>query len=99
MKRNHEENDCVRVLTNKCHLNIDGRTKTIRASKNQVIGNKAWGRIDYLMKVHGYVFMWDNNVLLKANSPEERSITSKTKKIIKKTRNDKGNIEVKRNRR
>jgi len=89
MKRNHEENDCVRVLTNKCHLNIDGRTKTIRGSRNQVIGNKAWGRIDYLMKVHKYIFMWDNNnVLLKAQNPDEKKQFNKTKKIIKKMKKD-----------
>lgn len=87
MKRNHEENDCVRVLTNKCHLNIDGRTKTIRASRSQAPGNKAWGRIDYLMKVHGYVFMWDNTVL-KAQNPDERKQTNKTKRVIKKMKKD-----------
>lgn len=87
MKRNHEENDCVRVLTNKCHLNIDGRTKTIRASRSQFPGNKAWGRIDYLMKVHGYVFMWDNTVL-KAQNPDERKQTNKAKKVIKKMKKD-----------
>lgn len=87
MKR-HEENDCVRVLTQKCHLNIDGRTKTIRASRNQAPGNKAWGRIDYLMKVHGYLFMWDNNVLLKGQTSDERKQTNKAKKIIKKMKKD-----------
>ena len=97
--KNHDENQCVRVLSNKCRLAIDGRTKTIRGSKNQVIGIKAWGRIDYLMHYHGYTFIWDNNVMLKANTPEEKKAASKTKKVIRKMRNDKGNVEVKRNRR
>ena len=88
MKRIHEENQCVRILTQKCHLFIDGRTKTIRASRSQTPGNKAWGRIDFLMKVHGYVFMWDNNVLLKGQNPDERKQTNKTKKVIKKMKKD-----------
>lgn len=86
--RKHEENDCVRVLTQKCHLFIDGHTNTIRASRNQSPGNKAWGRIDYLMKVHGYRFIWDNTVLSKAKTPEEQKELNKTKRTIKKMKKD-----------
>ena len=40
------------------------------------------------MKVHGYVFMWDNSVLLKGQNPDERKQTNKTKKVIKKMKKD-----------
>lgn len=88
--KNHDENQCVRILSNKCRLSIDSRTKTIRGSKNQVIGIKAWGRIDYLTNYCGYTFIWDNTVISKdtKSNPEEKKALNKSKKTIKKMRKD-----------
>ena len=86
----HDENNDVRILANKCRLMIDGRTKTIRGSKSQVIGIKAWGRIDYLTGYCGYTFIWDNTVISKdtRNNPDSKKELNKSKKTIKKMRKD-----------
>lgn len=90
MAKRHEENSDVLILARKCNIFVDTTTKRIRASKTQVIGNKAWGRIDFLTGHCGYVFIWDNTVISKntKNDPDSRKELNKSKKTIKKMRKD-----------
>ena len=89
MSKKHDENQDVYILTKECKLVINGK-KTIYGSKNQVIGNKAWGRIDYLTKYCGYVFIWDNTLVSKETQKDSNAKTElkKTKKTIKKARKE-----------
>ena len=87
MSKSYDENSCVRTLTNKCRLVIDGR-KVIKAAKDQVIGIKAWGKIDYLVNYRGYIFMRDNRIIQKPTTPQEKQEIKKTKKVIRKVRKD-----------
>lgn len=73
--------------------------KTLRASKNAIIGIHMWGKIDYLTKYCGWHLIWDNSAgvgLTKANddnansaraskkAKKEPKLTDKTKKSKKK---------------
>ena len=64
MGKTHDENQDVRLL-NKHKVFVNSANKTIRASKEQTIGNKLWGRIDYLVHYCGYNFMYDNSTISK----------------------------------
>lgn len=77
----HDENqDVMRLSRNKIQVNQG--TKTIKAPKGTIIGNKSWGRIDFLCHYKGYHFIWDNSVI--DNSSYEDSDKKKNLRSIKK---------------
>lgn len=58
--KNHDENKDLRLFSR--IGKVDTITKTLKANKNQLIGIRMWGRIDYLTKYCGYVFIRDNSI-------------------------------------
>lgn len=66
MSKNHDENKDIRLVSK--IAKIDYSNKTIQAPKSAIIGNKTWGRIDYLTHYCGWTFIWNNNVSVRANS-------------------------------
>lgn len=58
MGKKHDEAKDLRLLSRKCQINY--YDKTIRASKNTIIGNNSWGRIDFLVNYCGWRFIFDN---------------------------------------
>lgn len=54
MKR-HDESKDIKLLSRK--MRIDTHNKTIEASKETIIGNTSWGRIDFLTHYCGYTFI------------------------------------------
>lgn len=58
--KNHDENKDLRLFSR--IGKVDSITKTLKANKNQLIGIRMWGRIDYLTKYCGYVFIRDNSI-------------------------------------
>lgn len=48
----HDENKDVRLLSQIAKINQGSKSITIR--KDQIIGNKRWGRIDFLCHYCGY---------------------------------------------
>lgn len=57
--KKHDENKDLRSFSRIGRVNPSD--KTLRASKNATIGIRLWGKIDYLTKYCGWVFIWDNN--------------------------------------
>lgn len=76
--KKHDENNDIKILSRKCL--VDTRTKSIKAAKSTILGNKSWGRIDYLTHYCGYVFIWDNTVV----TPAFTTTANSEKKTIKK---------------
>lgn len=70
----HDENQDVRILSKRFKFN----GKTILASKDQLIGNKSWGRIDYLCHYCGYVLVRNSNLVV---SKESYSTNDKKKEL------------------
>lgn len=60
MSKNHDENKDLRLISRVAK--VDYANKTIEASKTANIGNKSWGRIDYLCHYCGWTFIWNNAV-------------------------------------
>lgn len=69
----HEENKVI-MLLNRSGIKVNQGSKTIRASKAYAIGNKRWGKIDFLCHYCGYTFIWDNDVI------NEGTYSDRTKK-------------------
>lgn len=65
MSKLHDENKDLRLIGR--IAKIDYSNKTIQASKNTIIGNKSWGRIDYLTHYCGWHFVWNNDVVVNKN--------------------------------
>ena len=55
--KKHDETKDLRLVGRMCK--IDYSSNSIRASKDTIIGNKTWGRIDYLTHYCGWRFVWD----------------------------------------
>lgn len=55
----HDENKDVRLVSARCKVNA--YDKSIEATKGTIIGNRLWGRIDYLCHYCGYRFYWVSN--------------------------------------
>lgn len=58
MSKKHDEIEDVRSLAKKCKI----VGNTIKARKDTILGIKALGKIDFLTKYCGYVFVYDNTI-------------------------------------
>lgn len=87
----HDENSDVRSLSRVCKISYYERK--IEASKNAVIGIKAWGKIDYLCKVHGWTFVWNNAATGGKVILDSESISKNKKEIRKEQKNGKARIK------
>lgn len=65
----HDENQDVRILSRK--LRVNAGQKAIYASHSDIIGNKTWGRIDYLCHYCGYHLIWGESGIVDKNSYED----------------------------
>lgn len=87
MSKLHDENKDIRLLSKALIVNV--YNKTIEANKSQIIGNRRWGRIDYLCHYCGWTFIWNNKVKVRQtiyDNEDKVSDKSKTKKIIKENK-------------
>lgn len=78
MSKNHDENKDIRLVSR--IAKIDYSYKTIQAPKSAIIGNKTWGRIDYLTHYCGWTFIWNNNVSVRANNNNSNNDNQETKR-------------------
>lgn len=88
----HDENKDVRLLSK--IAKVDTIQKTIQIAKTQLLGNKRWGRLDYLTHYCGYVIIWStagqiNAYQNKKENEEERINVVKEKKEVHKLTNKK----------
>ena len=58
MAKKHEENKDLRCFSRVGKINYSD--KTLRASKNAIIGIHMWGKIDFLIHYCGWHFVWNN---------------------------------------
>ena len=93
MSKKHDENRDLRSVSK--IAKITPAQKTIECSKSATIGIHMWGRIDYLTKYCGWVFIWNNSAgtsygqfdnadkstaRAKKKAQKEPKLTDKTKK-------------------
>lgn len=82
MSKKHDENKDLRLVSR--IAKIDYFNKTIQASKSAIIGNKTWGRIDYLCHYCGWIFIWNNSVVVRNNYRSDDNGAIKRKREAKK---------------
>ena len=87
MSKNHDENKDIRLVSR--IAKIDYSNKTIQAPKSAIIGNKTWGRIDYLTHYCGWTFIWNNIVSVRSYNVNNDDNDVKRKREVKKTSKEK----------
>lgn len=63
---------------------IDMGAKMLLASKSAIIGNRSWGRIDFLVNHCGWHFVWDNTASPMASKRETVQIDKESIRAAKK---------------
>lgn len=86
MGKLHDENKDLRLISRIAR--IDFANKTIEASKSTIIGNKSWGRIDYLTHYCGWTFIWNNSVRVSSRFIDTDNDGAKRKRDAKKAARD-----------
>lgn len=87
MAKKHDENKDLRLVSR--IAKIDYSNKTIQAPKSAIIGNKTWGRIDFLTHYCGWTFIWNNEVRVSGcNIRSDDDTTTKRKRDSKKAKAD-----------
>lgn len=82
MSKNHDENKDLRLVSR--IAKIDYSNKTIQAPKSAIIGNKTWGRIDYLTHYCGWTFIWNNEVSISVRYTDNDNDNAKSKRAAKR---------------
>ena len=83
--KTHDENKDLRLVSRIAKINYSN--KTIQAPKSAIIGNKTWGRIDYLTHYRGWTFIWNNEVCISGrNMRSDDDTTTKRKRDVKKAK-------------
>ena len=58
-KVSYDEVSVVKSLSKKSSVSVNTNTKIVTIKKGAIdVGNGSWGKIDYLCKVHGYVYVF-----------------------------------------
>lgn len=74
----HDENKDVRLISRVAKVNTVN--KTIKASKDAIIGIRTWGRVDFLTNFCGYTFIWDNSAGTGMSTNDSDSSSKRNKK-------------------
>ena len=82
MSKLHDENKDLRLISR--IAKVDYHDKTIQAPKSAIIGNKSWGRIDFLRHYCGWTFIWNNDVHITGRYIDNDSNSIKRKRDAKK---------------
>lgn len=62
-KVSYDEVSVAKSLSRKSSIKVYPHNKTITIKKGATdVGNGSWGKIDYLCKVHGYVYVFSNSI-------------------------------------
>ena len=93
MGKIHDESKDIRLLSKTLVVNV--YNKTIEANKSQIIGNRRWGRIDFLVNHCGWTFIWNNHVKVKSSIIETNNSDNKKKDKVKKMKEPKVNSKRK----
>lgn len=80
MGKTHDENQVIQELGKR--FKINQVQKKIKGSKAQIIGNRTWGKLDFLTKYCGYTLIWDDDVVnndTMSNSNKKKELKDKKK--------------------
>lgn len=77
----HDENKDLRSFGKIGRVDIV--SKTLKASKDRLIGIKMWGKIDYLTHYCGWTFVYDNNIVVNKEKTETKEYKKEKKEIRK----------------
>lgn len=78
----HDERRAVRILSSNPSITINGNT--IEVVKNSTtVGNKSWGKIDFLTKHCGYIQVFVDLDEIKAKKLEEKAAKEAAKRAEK----------------
>ena len=81
----HDERRAVRILSSNPSITINGNT--IEVVKNSTtVGNKSWGKIDFLIKHCGYIQVFVDLDEIKAKKLEEKAAKEAAKRAEKAER-------------
>lgn len=81
----HDENKDVRLLSKIAKINQG--TKSIIIRRDQMIGNKRWGRIDFLCHYCGYHLVREDGVVANISVNDDREDKRKKDELKKKKSN------------
>lgn len=77
MKRVHDEVTVIKQLNKVIGCSINETSKVVTVDKeNNLLGNKSWGKIDFLTKYKGYVLIYG-----KVNNNNKNSLYNKRPKL------------------
>lgn len=82
--KKHDENKDLKSFSRIGKIDIVN--KTLKASKDKLIGIGMWGKIDYLTKYCGWTFIYDNSIVVNKERVETKEY-KKEKREIRKMRN------------
>ena len=83
----HDENKDVRLLSKIARINQGNKSIIIR--RDQVIGNKRWGRIDFLCHYCGYHLVREDGAVVNISVNDDRNDKRKKDELKKKKLNKK----------
>lgn len=83
----HDENKDVRLLSKIARINQGSKSIIIR--RDQVIGNKRWGRIDFLCHYCGYHLVREDGAVANISVNDDRNDKRKKDELKKKKLNKK----------
>lgn len=91
-KQIYTENSVIRTLSKIRDIDIDTRNKSIYIIKGTTqLGNSSYGKIDYLIKVHGYKSFYVDT-LSKSRATVDTKIDNDSSVIVKANKRDKINM-------
>lgn len=85
-KRAYDETSVIRSLSKKNSIRVNTVEKVVEVMKGASdVGNGSWGKIDYLHKVHGYVYVFVTSLgKKKVNNTDDDSVNIDNNKTAKR---------------
>jgi hypothetical protein len=85
-KRAYDETSVIRSLSKKNSIRVNTVEKVVEVMKGASdVGNGSWGKIDYLHKVHGYVYVFVTSLgKKKVNNIDDNSVNIGNNKTAKR---------------
>lgn len=85
-KRAYDETSVIRSLSKKNSIRVNTVEKVVEVMRGASdVGNGSWGKIDYLHKVHGYVYVFVTSLgKKKVNNIDDDSVNIGNNKTAKR---------------
>lgn len=82
--KNYDEASVIRTLNKKNGCKVDSINKIITVDRTaDDLGNGSWGKIDYLVRVHKYIYVFTSSKIVKrpiVNTEEKEKVTKTAKR-------------------